>query len=248
MSNMLYGKTKYFQLPQAVIHDQMLSTMSEAEIKLAVGVFFKMQKHSKTELLIDNPELHKLTGLSPNSIARARVKLKEFGLLTFRRGAKGSYIYALCLPDENEGIAYEGKQPRRYRNDLANLEPSQYQQYYEHRLAAKLFVPSANGFEAQCPFHSDRKPSMSINVEKGVWNCHSCKAKGGVIHFEQKFSNCEKGQASKNIAEILGFRVSNLEPESVYQYQDESGNVLYECVRFPGKQFSHCRINQASRG
>lgn len=29
-----------------------------------------------------------------------------------------------------------------------------------------------------CPLHGDRTPSCSVNLDKGVWNCHSC-GKGG---------------------------------------------------------------------
>ena len=32
-----------------------------------------------------------------------------------------------------------------------------------------------------CPFHDDHKPSLSINLQKGYFKCHSCDAKGGGI-------------------------------------------------------------------
>jgi hypothetical protein len=34
-----------------------------------------------------------------------------------------------------------------------------------------------------CPFHGDRHPSFSANVEKGVWYCHACGKGGGVKAF-----------------------------------------------------------------
>jgi len=32
-----------------------------------------------------------------------------------------------------------------------------------------------------CPFHDDHHPSLSINLQKGYFKCHSCDAKGGGI-------------------------------------------------------------------
>ena len=32
-----------------------------------------------------------------------------------------------------------------------------------------------------CPFHDDHRPSLSINLNKGYFKCHSCGAKGGGI-------------------------------------------------------------------
>jgi len=34
-----------------------------------------------------------------------------------------------------------------------------------------------------CPFHDDSTPSCDINIEKGLFNCHVCKAKGGAAKF-----------------------------------------------------------------
>lgn len=39
---------------------------------------------------------------------------------------------------------------------------------------------------AVCAFHDDDKPSMSVNVEKGVFFCHACGAKGGVDYLLTK--------------------------------------------------------------
>lgn len=34
-----------------------------------------------------------------------------------------------------------------------------------------------------CPFHDDRSPSFSADLEKCVWFCHPCARGGGVRHF-----------------------------------------------------------------
>jgi len=34
-----------------------------------------------------------------------------------------------------------------------------------------------------CPFHADKNPSLSLNDEKGLFNCFGCSAKGNIIDF-----------------------------------------------------------------
>lgn len=36
-----------------------------------------------------------------------------------------------------------------------------------------------------CPLHEDRRPSLSLSLEKGVWYCHSCGKGGGVRRLAQ---------------------------------------------------------------
>jgi len=43
-----------------------------------------------------------------------------------------------------------------------------------------------NNYIGLCPFHEDKKPSLSVNQEKGMWHCFGCGAKGGVIGFVAK--------------------------------------------------------------
>jgi DNA primase len=42
---------------------------------------------------------------------------------------------------------------------------------------------SSRNIHALCPFHSDTKPSFSINIENGMWVCGGCKEKGGLSTF-----------------------------------------------------------------
>ena len=35
--------------------------------------------------------------------------------------------------------------------------------------------------KALCPFHEEKRPSFNVNVEKRVFHCFACDAKGNVI-------------------------------------------------------------------
>ena len=51
---------------------------------------------------------------------------------------------------------------------------------------------------ALCPFHADRVPSFTINVNTHQWYCHGCGEGGGYVSFLQKFLSIDK-QTAMNI-------------------------------------------------
>lgn len=87
------------------------------------------------------------------------------------------------------------------------------------------------GWQARCPSHEDRNPSLSID-----------EGNEGIVLY------CHAGCSTEEIVEQLGLRMSDLftsngraprgdEPEAVYRYEDEKGRLLFEVVRKPGKDF-----------
>ena len=129
-----------------------------------------------------------------------------------------------------------------------SLTPEQHRIYFEARLNGQRIVTTDRDVSVRCLFHDDRHASMSVHVDRGVFNCHACHASGGILDFEMKFSNCDATTAWGNINEICGIRNQNLfsqKPEAVYRYTDEDGRLLFEKVRFPGKRFTQ-RTKDAS--
>ena len=47
-----------------------------------------------------------------------------------------------------------------------------------------------------CPFHKDTNPSLSLDNEKGVFNCFGCHTKGNVITFYAMLKKLEEGKKS----------------------------------------------------
>lgn len=68
---------------------------------------------------------------------------------------------------------------------------------------AHLKVESRQGSEYNvcCPIHGERHASMRINVEKGLWFCHGCKARGGMAKLAKylgvsyRYNKAEAGMA-----------------------------------------------------
>lgn len=58
----------------------------------------------------------------------------------------------------------------------------------------ELFSGNVKGFKVNgngqasghCPFHNDNKPSFSVNISTGLWNCHGCEAKGNAYQFAER--------------------------------------------------------------
>ena len=53
---------------------------------------------------------------------------------------------------------------------------------------AGIIVPSdKDEFNIECPFHDDMSPSLSINIEKGMWICHVGCGQGSIKYFLSKY-------------------------------------------------------------
>lgn len=91
---------------------------------------------------------------------------------------------------------------------------------------------AGNGYVAICPAHDDNEPSLGVTEgEEGiVLKCHAgCETPDVLAALGLEWGDLFLNPRSRR--RDLG------EPEAVYQYRDESGRVLFEAVRFPGKQF-----------
>lgn len=49
-----------------------------------------------------------------------------------------------------------------------------------------------------CPFHADKSPSLSLDNEKGVFNCFGCGVKGNIITFYAMLKRLKNGTIIKN--------------------------------------------------
>ena len=61
----------------------------------------------------------------------------------------------------------------------------------------------------KCFAHDDDKPSMSINVAKNVFHCHSCGASGNALTYLTKYKGLPKDQAIQKLKD-LGFYDENI--------------------------------------
>jgi DNA primase len=83
---------------------------------------------------------------------------------------------------------------------------------------------------ARCPAHEDRNPSLAIREVGGkiVFHCHAGCGQRDVIEALKKCGLCELFRENLNV---------NRRIVATYDYTDESGELLYQVVRFEPKTF-----------
>jgi DNA primase len=57
-----------------------------------------------------------------------------------------------------------------------------------------------------CPFHPERKPSCKVDLERNIWHCFGCEAKGNILEFVARMEGDQDDlrAAAMKIAEICG--------------------------------------------
>ncbi len=108
--------------------------------------------------------------------------------------------------------------------------------FYKERIPSLRIngKPEAVGL---CCFHPDKTPSLSVNIETGLYHCFSCGARGDVFTFHQETNSVDFHTALKELAAIAGV-VDTSKPKVVatFKYVDMGGNLLYTKERIePGK-------------
>jgi RecA/RadA recombinase len=106
---------------------------------------------------------------------------------------------------------------------------------------------------ALCPFHDDGEPSLSITMKNGIglFKCHGCGASGSILDFVMRKEDLDLPAAAHRIAELEGIREPTPSParkperkiEKVYDYADESGELIFQKIRYSPKSFACRRPN-----
>lgn len=55
-----------------------------------------------------------------------------------------------------------------------------------------------------CPFHSERSPSFSVAINKGIYHCFGCQKSGDVISFVQEMQSVSFGEAVRILSGKFG--------------------------------------------
>jgi DNA primase len=64
-------------------------------------------------------------------------------------------------------------------------------------------IKKGRGFVALCPWHNDKNPSLSIDKEKGLYNCFGCGESGDVFTLVEKIKGFEFKEALKFLKKFI---------------------------------------------
>ncbi len=63
---------------------------------------------------------------------------------------------------------------------------------------------SGQGFVGRCPFHKDKKPSLSVSPGEQLWQCFSCKTGGDVLSYLSEHEKRGFAAALRHLQELAG--------------------------------------------
>jgi DNA primase len=97
---------------------------------------------------------------------------------------------------------------------------------YQERLFDDLdkFSRHGDNYQACCPFHEDRTPSLSISGDKPLWYCHAGCGGGDWIDYLQRKNGFEFKEALQNLANEAGIK---LDDNKSYT-KSEKSNMIFE--------------------
>lgn len=101
--------------------------------------------------------------------------------------------------------------------------------------------------KALCPFHNENTPSLSVNIDKGLFYCFGCHAGGTVIDFIARRENRRPEEVFKELAGQLQRRPPQPEREAsgrlvdTYLYRTATGEDSYRVLRYEPKTFRQQR-------
>lgn len=86
---------------------------------------------------------------------------------------------------------------------------------------------------AHCPWHDDRRPSLSVKEGATLWYCHECKRGGNVVNFFMEYKQVSRQAALEALAKEIGADFAIQKPEidptifnDVIEFCDGEENML----------------------
>nr|WP_122011870.1 DNA primase [Maliibacterium massiliense] len=98
---------------------------------------------------------------------------------------------------------------------------------------------------ACCPFHGEKTPSFSVDVDKQLYYCFGCKASGNVFNFIMQAEHMDFAEAVRFLADkvnlplpemgddIAGYRAQKQERERLYEVMREAARFYRDVLFSP---------------
>ena len=99
-----------------------------------------------------------------------------------------------------------------------------------------------------CPFHGERTPSFSVDLERGLWYCFGCSEGGSVYNFLMRIEGLNFPQAVKKLAEEVGVPLDFEErddPEA--NYRDLLREILERTAQYYSELLLRSPIGEPAR-
>ena len=84
----------------------------------------------------------------------------------------------------------------------------------------KLKKAGTKNFNGLCPFHNEKSPSFSVNMERQYFHCFGCGKSGDVFKFVQEREQISFPEAIKLVAEKVGIPLPKMQYSSESEAED----------------------------
>ena len=121
---------------------------------------------------------------------------------------------------------------------MSGLDP-QFIQRLEAAIEQRNARPHGREIRFLCPAHDDHNPSADWHTEKHNWKCRSCDVGGGAIDLARRLGVDLPERRPDTLA--VPAQPAKRKAVAAYSYTDETGNLLYQSIRFEPKGFSQRR-------
>jgi replicative DNA helicase len=110
------------------------------------------------------------------------------------------------------------------------LDRVDFESYYRRHLGT--LKKSGGEYYGLCFMHSDKKPSLRVNLDKGLWTCPVCDKGGDIFKLHMEKYHTTFTDTLKEIASEQGITMTKPKLVKTYDYHDADGNKLYEKQRW----------------
>ncbi len=102
-----------------------------------------------------------------------------------------------------------------------------------------------------CPFHDDRRPSLSVNLDRKLFHCFACQAKGDILDFVARIEQVPLPEAAGIVARCCGIPLEGplpdyRPPQKTAEHRQNASSVnrrIREVRQHDGKAAPCCSIN-----
>jgi len=98
-----------------------------------------------------------------------------------------------------------------------------------------------------CPFHSEKTPSFSVNTEKQIFHCFGCGVGGGVINFIMKIENLSFPEAVKFLADRKGIEIRVKPVSKKEQEETRQKELIFSSLKKTAEIYQMNLISEAGK-
>jgi len=104
------------------------------------------------------------------------------------------------------------------------MESSLVHLFFTNNECEQIFMHGHDNFKFLCPFHDEKKPSLTVSNKRGLYYCYGCGARAHAVDYIMEYENFTYEEAIGLLARIylidIDFNVIAEDDERIKKYRD----------------------------